>query len=319
MGHDQRFKEFLHAFLGDFLKLFFPRVEKRLDFQSTEFLDTEVFTELHDGRRREADVVAKLETRDGNPKRVLIHIEIQLRPERKLNERMAEYYSLLRSRYQLPIFPIVVYLHGGRTNPALQEYREELWGTEFLRFRYNGVWLARLNAEEYLERGGPVGAALAALMDRSNRSRRRELTSLRVSMLSRVVESGLDEARELLLIDLIETYFPVSADQMESYQRLVSRKEHRKVQDVELTWAEKLMEKGRAEGREEGREKGRQEGRETGLIDGKRAALVSQLTAKFGTLDEGVTKRVESIDSLNTLDAMLERVLTATSLEEMKL
>ena len=57
----------------------------------------------------------------------------------------------------------------------------------------------------------------------------------------------------------------------------------------------------------------------SGLIDGKREALVSQLTAKFGPLTEGVTKRVESIDSLNTLDAMLERVLTATSLEEMKL
>ena len=141
--------------------------------------------------------------------------------------------------------------------------------------------------------------------------RHRDLASLRVSMLSRVVESGLDEARQLLLIDLIETYFPLSAEQMESYQRLVSRKEHRKVQDVELTWAEKLMEKGRAEGREEGRE--------TGLIDGKREALLSLLTAKFGPLAERVTKRVESIDSLDTLNAMLHRVLTATSLEDMEL
>ncbi len=83
------------------------------------------------------------------------------------------------------------------------------------------------------------------------------------------------------------------------------------MQDLELTWAEKLMEKGREEGREEGRE--------TGLIDGKRETLLSLLTAKFGPLAEGVTKRVESIDSLDTLDAMLQRVLTATSLENMKL
>ena len=60
MGHDQRFKEFLHAFLQDFLKLFYPHVEKRLDFGALEFLDTEVFTHLYDGSRREADVVAKL-------------------------------------------------------------------------------------------------------------------------------------------------------------------------------------------------------------------------------------------------------------------
>jgi predicted transposase/invertase (TIGR01784 family) len=96
MGHDQRFKEFLHAFLRDFLKLFYPRVEKRLEFENVEFLDSEVFTELHDGSRREADVVAKLRTRDGNPELVLIHVEIQLRPQRDVNERMFEYYSLLR-------------------------------------------------------------------------------------------------------------------------------------------------------------------------------------------------------------------------------
>ena len=73
MGHDQRFKEFLHAFLRDFLKLFYPRVERRLDFENIEFLDTEVFTELHDGSRRQADVVARLHTGDGKPELVLCH------------------------------------------------------------------------------------------------------------------------------------------------------------------------------------------------------------------------------------------------------
>ena len=71
MGHDQRFKEFLHAFSPEFLKLFYPHVEKRLELDKLEFLDTEVFTEPHDGSRREADVVAKLRARDGEPELVL--------------------------------------------------------------------------------------------------------------------------------------------------------------------------------------------------------------------------------------------------------
>ena len=244
MGHDQRFKEFLHAFLRDFLKLFYPRVEKRLEFENVEFLDTQVFTELHDGSRREADVVAKLRTGDGKPELVLIHVEIQLRPQRDVNERMFEYYSLLRLRYKLPIFPIVVYLRRGRKGLATEEYRETLFDTEILRFRYESVQLARLDAEEYLERGGPVGAALAALMDRSDRSRSRNLESLRVSRLRKVVESAFDQTKQLLLVDLVETYFPLSAQQRERYQRLVSREENRKVQDVELTWAEKLNGEG---------------------------------------------------------------------------
>lgn len=52
------------------MKLFYPRVEKRLDFHNIEFLDTEIFTDLHDGSRREADVVAKLRSRDGRPELV---------------------------------------------------------------------------------------------------------------------------------------------------------------------------------------------------------------------------------------------------------
>ncbi len=75
------------------------------------------------------------------------------------------------------------------------------------------------------------------------------------------------------------------------------------MQDVELTWAEKLMEKGRA----------------VGVIDGKREALLRQLAAKFGPLSEVATARVEAIESLDELDGLLERVLTAASLEDMKI
>ncbi len=65
MGHDQRFKEFLQTFLQEFLKLFFPDVERRLDFRNIEFLDKEVFTNLVEGSSRRADVVAKLTTHEG--------------------------------------------------------------------------------------------------------------------------------------------------------------------------------------------------------------------------------------------------------------
>ena len=78
-------------------------------------------------------------------------------------------------------------------------------------------------------------------------------------------------------------------------------------QDVELTWAEKLMEKGR------------EEGLEVGLLKGKRETLLRQLAAKFGPLSVVTTARVEAIESLDELDGLLERVLTATSLEDMKL
>ena len=82
MGHDQRFKEFLQLFLRDFLKLFYPEVEERLDFETLELIDKELFTDFPEGNPREADVVAKLRNREGSPEIVLIHVEIQSRSER---------------------------------------------------------------------------------------------------------------------------------------------------------------------------------------------------------------------------------------------
>lgn len=305
MGHDQRFKEFLHEFLQDFLKLFYPDVEAQLDFQNVKFHDKEVFTDFAEGSRREADIVAELGTHEGRPELVVIHVEVQFRRERGFEARMFEYYSLLWSRHKLPIFPIVIYLHGGKEGLATEEYRMQLFGREVLRFRYESVRLARLSVEEYVKRGGPVGAALGALMDRSMS---RDPAELRASMLLRVVESGLDDARQFLLVDLIETYFELAAGQLESYKRMISRKEYSKVQDVELTWAEKLL--------LQGEEKGREQGLQAGLVKGKRESVLRVLRAKFGPLSEQITARVATMESAEELDGCLDRILTATSLEE---
>ncbi|GMR24277.1 MAG: hypothetical protein BMS9Abin37_2799 [Acidobacteriota bacterium] len=74
-----------------------------------------------------------------------------------------------------------------------------------------------------------------------------------------------------------------------------------------MTWAEKFEQKGLEKGREEG------------LLTGKRETLLRLFSAKFGTVSEATTARVEAIDSVEELDALLERVLTASSLEDMKL
>jgi hypothetical protein len=210
MGHDQRFKEFLQAFLQEFLKLFYPRVEERLDFREIEFLDKEVFTDLAEGSRREADLIAKLRTQQGRPELVLIHVEVQTRRKRNVPARMFEYYSLLWSRHKLPIFPIVIYLRGGDKGLATEEYHREIFGYEVLRFRYESVRLARLDAEEYRRKDSPVGAALGALMDRS---RTRSPEELRASLMLRVARGKLDDARQFLLVNLIETYFELTAEQ----------------------------------------------------------------------------------------------------------
>ncbi len=60
VGHDQLFKQVLEAFFPDFLRLFDPDTAAQLDLTAVTFRDTEVFTDIPQGARRTADVVAEV-------------------------------------------------------------------------------------------------------------------------------------------------------------------------------------------------------------------------------------------------------------------
>ncbi len=215
MGHDQLFKDFLRAFLKDFLELVYPELAERLDFGTLHLLDKELFTDFPEGKMREADLVAEVETRDESPSLVLIHIEVQVRTERDFGERMFRYFAMLWLRHWIPIVPIVIYLRGGPGDIGVRQYMMRLFGQEQLRFRYRSVALARLDAQRYVDSGNPVAAALAALMDRR---RTKDTLTLRAVMLQRVAESAMDDARKLLLTNMIETYFTVAPKHKERFR-----------------------------------------------------------------------------------------------------
>ncbi len=300
MGHDQLFKEVLRAFLREFLELFFPDVAARLDFDSLRFPNKELFKGFPDGRLREPDVVAEMRSRDGEPEIVLVHVELQADTRAGFGERMFEYYALLWLQFGAPVFPIVLYLKGGsRKGIDILEYRQKLFEQEWIRFRYASVALAHLPARKYAE-SSPLGAALAALMRRGKASER---LTLRARMLNRAVAGELEEARQYLLVNVIETYFELSVDERERFRRLVERKEYREVQDVELTWGDRL----------------RKEGIEKGIVQGKRETLKRQLANKFGPLAKELEVRIDGISSTEELDRYLDRVLTAAALEEVGL
>ena len=147
-------------------------------------------------------------------------------------------------------------------------------------------------------------AALGALMDSS---KTRERAELKASLLLQVLESGFNEARQLLLANIIKTYLELSPEEWKDYEKVVERKEYRKVQDVDETWMDKLLSQGKKEGREQG------------LLEGKRQTLLALMGRKFGPLPSTAAARVGSIESVDELDRLLDSILTAENLEEMKL
>ena len=294
MRHDQLFKRVMEKFFRDFLELFFPSVAARLDLGTLSFLDKELFVDIPQAQTREVDVVARLETHEGEPEFVVVHVEVQSRPEKDFARRMFEYAVLLWLRHRSPIFPVVLYLQGGK-GLRDEEYRESLFGRELFRFRYAAVGLAHLWAEEYVDTG-PLGAALAVLMRQTKRA---EPVLLEAGLMRRVGESGLDPLRKFLLINIIETYSRLSAEQRAELERLLSRKEYRSVLEVKETWSERM--------------------RNQGIVEGKRETLLRQLTAKFGALSPEATAKINAVSSIAELDVYLDRILTAESLEDIGL
>jgi hypothetical protein len=302
MGHDQLFKAILHGLLREFFELFFPELAAKLDFDTAQFSDKELFKGFPDGERREPDVVALVQTWEGEREVVVVHVEVQTEQKGDFRRRMFEYYALLWLHFETPVFPIALILRGGpHRGTATVAYRQEVFGREVVRFRYASVALARLSGWEYLEKG-PLAAGLAALMQR--RQAPVDL-DLRAGLMHRVLTSGLDESLKFQLANLIETYFTLTDEERGRYRRLISREEYREVQDVETTYFDRL------------RQEGREEGREAGRIQGKREALKRLLVAKFGPLSPAIEARIEAIDSAEELDRHFDRALAADSLEEM--
>ena len=87
------------------------------------------------------------------------------------------------------------------------------------------------------------------------------------------------------------------------------------MQDVDETWMDKLLSQGEKKGREEGRD----EGLRIGVIEGKRQTLLVLMERKFGPLPERIASRFRSIESVDEFDRLLDLILTATHLDEMKL
>src|SRR5437773_1096804 len=68
LDHDQRFKNLIQEFFGDFLSLFFAPWAERLDCAAVEWLDKEVFPYPPGGPRRIMDLVGRVPARLASPR-----------------------------------------------------------------------------------------------------------------------------------------------------------------------------------------------------------------------------------------------------------
>ena len=122
IDHDRLFKELISTFFIEFIELFFPEVIKYIDINSVSLLDKEIFTDVTAGDKYETDLIAKVQFL-GKLSYFLIHIEAESGAKSKFNQRMFRYFCRLHEKFDLPIYPIVIFSYSSPKTLAINNYQ----------------------------------------------------------------------------------------------------------------------------------------------------------------------------------------------------
>src|ERR1041385_169918 len=150
IDHDRLFKELLTTFFTDFVDLLLPEMSAYFAPDSVVFLEKEVFTDVTEGERHEADVVARARFR-GEDSCFLVHVETQAQAQPGFARRMFLYFARLHEKHALPVYPIVVFSHDSpRLEPA--QYGVKFPDLEVLRFQFRSFQLRQMRWRDHLRR-----------------------------------------------------------------------------------------------------------------------------------------------------------------------
>ncbi|MDH6099147.1 Rpn family recombination-promoting nuclease/putative transposase, partial [Anabaenopsis sp. FSS-46] len=108
IDHDRLFKELISTFFVEFLELFLPQVVREIDRESIQFLPQEVFNDVTSGDKKEIDLLAQVRYQQQETY-FLIHVENQSYSQSDFAKRMFKYFARLHEKYDLPIYPVVIF------------------------------------------------------------------------------------------------------------------------------------------------------------------------------------------------------------------
>ncbi len=125
----------------------------------------------------------------------LIHIENQSYSQSEFAKRMFKYFARLHEKYDLPIYPVVIFSFDEPKRPEPQNYRVSFPDLQVLDFNFAAIQLNQLSWRDYLTQQNPVAVALMAKMNIPTSERPqvkaeclRLLTTLRLDHFTKIVK-----------------------------------------------------------------------------------------------------------------------------------
>ena len=301
VDHDRLFKELLTIFFLEFLALFFPDVLRSIDGEvEVVTLDKELFTDVTTGEVYEADLIFKVKFL-GRDTYFLIHIEHQSTSQTGFPKRYFRYYTRIEDRFDLPVYPIVIFSYDKPLRPEPNHYSIAFSDLTVLQFEYRVIQLNRYSWRDFITQPNPVAAALMSKM----RMLPGERAKVKAECLRLLVTLKLNPAKMRLISGFVESYLKLTAAENGAFLREI---ETFPPQEKEAFM--EIMLVGEAEGRKKGRREGRAEGRAE--------MVLAQVRKKLGTPSAQITEQINrlSLDQLQSLGLALLDFEIMTELDD---
>ena len=275
IDHDRLFKTLLTTFFVDFVALFLPEVAARMEAGSVEFLEQELFTDIHSGEKHIVDVLVKVRLA-GEETCLLIHVENQASSKAEFALRMFTYFARLHEKYGLPILPVALLSFDMPQRAEPNKYVVEVPGLRVLDFRFRAIQLNRLPWRRFVNQANPVAVALMAKMKIAPPDQKR----VKLQCLRLLLTLQLDPAKSDLIFLFMETYLRLNAGDEQWYQRQVAA-----MPTTEKEQTMELISSYRRQGREEGRQ------------EGVLTVVSRMLLRKFGSVPPALQQRVQALSA----------------------
>lgn len=293
MDHDRLFKELLTTFFTEFLDLFLPDISAALD-RSTAIvpMDKELFTDVTLGETHEVDVLMKARFR-GEDAFFLLHLENQAKAQADFPKRMFRYFARLSEKYDLPVYPVVIFSYDAPQRPEPSRYVVTFPGKTVLKFEYTVIQLNRLPWRRFVRQENPVASALMAKMKMSARDR----PKVKAECLRLLASLKLDPARTKLIGGFVDSYLKLTAKEMQQYERAIEKftpTERKETMEITTSWEL------------------------TGIMQGKETLVARQLRRRLGTVPAALAAHLDTLtpDQLDDLGEALLDFTTPADLED---
>lgn len=245
IDHDRLFKELLSTFFVEFLDLLLPQVASQIDRNSIHFLPQEVFTDVTSGEKKEIDLLVQCRFQQQDTC-FLIHVENQSYTESTFAKRMFKYFARLHEKYDLPIYPVVIFSFDEPKRAEPQHYRVTFGDLKVLEFQFVAIQLNRLSWRDFLTQPNPVAAALMSKMNISKQER----PQVKAECLRLLATLKLDPARMQLISGFVDTYLRLDDTEKQVFQAAITTMgldEQEEIMEIVTSWQQEGAQKTREE------------------------------------------------------------------------